>query len=208
MDTVITPCLRCTRPLAIDTMPEEPQELRCGHCHAKQIQAIYPAAYGEREDSASIPAADDGATCYFHLTSDAANLCDDCGRYLCDVCTLPIPMPANNPPDFPRQLCPACFENRVQREVSEMQWDLFRTSYPRYDVIAGVLIVAPIVFFPLALFSIFTFPAAVYILLRHWRHNRTPVERFRRSMIVTLGVGIFGIAVWLLIVANAIVESF
>ncbi len=116
-------------------------------------------------------------------------------------------MPANNPPDFPERVCPSCFENRVSLEEKEKQWDLFRTTYPRYDVIAGVMIVAPFVFFPLVALSIFTFPAAVYILLRHWQDNRTPVERFRRSMIVALGAGLAGITFWIFLIITAIMGN-
>lgn len=207
MDTVSAPCLRCARPIPVDATQDTPGELRCGHCHAKQVQAIYPTAFRKLAEINPTPTTETGSSCYFHEQSEASSLCDDCGRYLCDLCTLPIPMPANNPTDFPKRLCPACFENRVALEEKEMQWDLFRTIYPRYDVIAGVLIVAPILLFPLSFLSLFTLPAAVFILIRNWRHNRTPVERFRRSMVITLCVGIIGIAFWLFVFAIAITEN-
>lgn len=208
MDTLVAPCVRCTQPISIEAVQSEIAAVRCGHCNAEQMQVIYPAAYRDACDLVIAPAVDDGATCYFHESSDAQNLCDDCGRYLCELCTLAIPMPANSPPDFPKRLCPACFENRVNHEVKHQRWDLFRTRYPRYDVVAGFLILGPVILFPFLVFSIFTLPMGLFVLLRSWRFNRTPVQQFRGNMIAALIAGILGIAIWLAILGMSIMETF
>lgn len=208
MDTVSTSCVRCSRTLSIEGAPSQLLEILCGHCGAKQVQVLYPAGYLEVDDTPTGDAVEGGATCYFHETSDAINLCDDCGRFLCGVCTLPIPLPANCPPDFPERLCPSCFENRVIHEQKHQHWDLFRTNYPRYDVIAGLFVLVPLIIFPLLMLSLFTLPVAVYILLRYWRLNRTPVKHFRGSMVTTLIAALLGIAVWIVILVLSAAEGF
>lgn len=208
MDMISTPCVHCAQSIAIEAVQPELQARRCFHCNAEQVQVLYPAGYREANDLAPTPAEEGGAACYFHEASDAQNVCDDCGRFLCDLCTLAIPMPANAPPDFPERLCPACFENRVALETSNPRWDLFRTTYPRYDLIVGFLILGPVVLFPFLIFSIFTFPAALFILLRYWRFNRTPVRQFRSNMIASLVVAVLGILLWLAIMTVSIMETF
>lgn len=203
MGTVISECLHCKRPVEVETADSEIPELRCGHCGTRQRQIIYPAyrRASEAPAPAPAPASDEGASCYFHESVGAVNLCDDCGRYLCELCTLPIPLPASQPADFPERLCPACFENRVNEEERNPQWDLFRTDYPRHDAVAIYLIILPVVLFPFIVLTIITFPVAFYVVLRNWRDCRTPVRHFRRSMVAALILASAGIILWLSIIS-------
>lgn len=206
MVPVTAECHHCKRPVAVETVFEKVPELHCGHCGTRQRQIIYPAAFREAEAPEAVPALEDGASCYFHEAAGAVDLCDDCGRYLCPLCTLAIPMPASAPPDFPAQVCPSCFSNRVDSEIREGQWDLFRTDYPRHDIQALFLIIVPVIIFPLMIFSLVTLPVAVYIVLRNWRTCHTPVKHFRKSMLAALVLALFGIMIWLSLIGMTAAE--
>ena len=100
MASVTAPCLECKTPLNLDTASWMGAEQRCPQCGTVQVQYVYPDAATARDTAPSTPLHDaDGASCYFHTTAAAVSVCDDCGRYLCSLCTLPVPMPANSPPN-------------------------------------------------------------------------------------------------------------
>jgi len=206
MGTVTSQCLHCKQLVAVDTDIARTPEFRCTYCATRQRQYIYPAFAHDNGPTPSTPLPEDGASCYFHEGAAAATLCDDCGRYLCELCTLDIPMPASAPPNFPARICPSCFENRVNEETREQQWDLFRSRYPRYDAIAAFLILIPVVFVPLILFTIVTIPMAIYIVIRNWRTCHTPVKHLRGSMLAVLALALFGLTIWLSIIGLTAAE--
>ncbi len=206
MGTLISQCTRCRQLVSLDTHDSGPSGFRCSFCGTRQQQYIFPAYLGRVEPPHTPNTMEDGASCFFHEGSSAATICDDCGRYLCTLCTLPIPMPASEPPGFPERVCPACFENRVHEEEREQQWDLFKTRYPRHDVWAGFLIIFPVILFPLVMLSAITFPVAIYIVFRHWKDCRTPVRDFRGRMLVILALAATGVTVWLAMIGLTAAE--
>jgi len=189
MGAITSTCLRCNNLVSVDLGQEEIADFRCGFCGARQRQLIYPASWQEHPFVQITPVTEEGARCYHHDNASAENLCDDCGRYLCDLCTLAIPMPASEPADFPQQVCPDCFQHRVDEELRAGEWDLFRTKYRRYDMLALSLIAIPILVFPLFFLSVVTVPIALYLLIRNWRICRTPVQHFQSRLLVGLAVG-------------------
>lgn len=196
MIAVESACTACHTPLLLDLENALETEITCPGCGAVQFQQIYSAyACGPRSDDVA-PLVDGNTACFFHETSPAAHICDDCGRYLCALCTLAVPTPANSPPDFPARLCPECFRRRVDREPAEGQWDLFQPEYIRYDLLALLLVIGPVVIFPFYLLTILSGPMAVYVAIRYWRVCRTPVGRPRAGLILALILGFIEMMFW------------
>lgn len=201
MPEVRSECLHCAAPLSLYTGIQLPPESHCPHCDALQIQYVYPPARTATETAGELPPMDEGATCFFHGTSPAETICDDCGRFLCAHCTFDIPRPANDPPDAPSRLCPACLEHRLAEERERPRWDLFQTVYPRYDILAMLLAILPVVIFPLLVLTPFTVPITFYLLIRYWGANRTPLGRYYGAFIAALVWVGLTILIWIAILA-------
>ena len=207
MDIAQLECIQCRRELPVENSQTPLPEIRCNACGTRQIHLIFPAAGLQPDDPTPGPLQEGNACCYYHETGAAEVVCDDCGRYLCGLCSIEVPMPANEPPGFPERLCPPCHAHRVAEEVRDGRWDLFRTAYTRYDLWAIRLLFIPIVAFPLIVFSMFTFPMAAYLLLRHGRTCRTPARGYRGTMLGLLLLSLVGMVIWLSIISYSVVNS-
>lgn len=204
MPPVTSTCIQCHHPLPSGGAPSPAADRRCLHCGAVQFHLVYPAAFREM-DTAGVRMPDsEGASCFTHESAAAENLCDDCGRYLCALCTLPIPRPASNPPDFPQRLCPACYANRMDEEARTHPWDLFQTEYPRYDIMALLLAVAPWILFPAFFLAPVTGSMAIYLSVRNWRGCRTPIRRYRFNFVIAIGMVLFTALFWVAFLAMTV----
>jgi hypothetical protein len=203
MAVITSSCVHCNQLVTVDTASATIPDMRCGYCGRRQRQLIYPAYCQEPAGTAIVPVLEEGASCYFHDSTAASAICDDCGRYLCELCTLPIPMPASLPAGFPERLCSSCFAHRMAEEERDQAWDLFRTSYVRYDTIALGLALLPIILFPLFSLGIVAFPIAIYLVVRHWHTCHSPVQHFRRNMTIALVLAGGGMVAWMAILSMA-----
>jgi hypothetical protein len=206
MSTVTSQCVQCNAPLEFPGERAYAVESRCASCDVLQIQYVYPADARTSGSNAHTAVVDAVATCYFHGASGAENICDDCGRYLCRLCALSLPAPANNPPGFPTHVCPTCFAHRVDAEEREPAWDLFQTEYPRYDLIAVILASVPVGLLLTFILTPLTSSVALYIAIRNWRRCRNPVSRFRFYLIVTIGLVMFVALLWFGLIAMFVAD--
>lgn len=171
MGSIYTPCLKCSAPLALAPDRSPDTDAQCATCGVRQMQWISPAA-PQSAGPPSVPTAT-GASCYFHDTVAAAELCGACGRYLCALCT--FRETGENAEPGGATLCPPCFWNRQASQAPGGGGDPFH--YPRYDLLALLLAAAPLVFFPLLIFSAFTAPAALFVALSGGIRVQTPLGR-------------------------------
>jgi hypothetical protein len=114
-------CPACRRPLT-----EDPATLnsldRCPACNAPLTIATFPGF--RRVPVAGRPAeritGEGEAACFFHASRKAAVPCDDCGRFLCALCDIPVDG---------RHLCPTCIDTAHKTgtvrglERSRTRWD-------------------------------------------------------------------------------------
>jgi len=194
---IVTKCLACAHPLSTNPATLNVAESRCDVCGARQIQLIYPANFLRAEIAHAGKAADGTASCFHHDTSAATEVCDGCGRYLCALCMLEIPLPATSPPDFPKRLCAGCFEHRVNEETTQSAWDLFRTRYTRYDILIGGLVLGVVFLPPLLVLSPFAWPIALILIVRYWRFARTPVGDYGTYLVLFFILSSLGTFFWL-----------
>jgi hypothetical protein len=120
----------------------------CPRCRSRVDVTVFPAML--RSSTGSLP-------------QPAVTPCEQCGRFLCRLCEIPLGT---------RIVCPTCFaagarENRIQ------DLDRKRTMY---DSIALLLSTLPgLLVWP----ALFAAPAALYFVVRYWRAPSSLVPRTR-----------------------------
>ncbi|HLW75722.1 MAG TPA: hypothetical protein VKS01_02035 [Bryobacteraceae bacterium] len=137
---------------------------RCRGCGQTVAAAVFPAI--DRTRAGAQPEAvqaDTEASCFYHPSSRAAIPCEQCGRFLCNLCDIEIDG---------RHLCPRCFETGV----SSNQLKHVETSRTMYDSIALALATWPILLFWPAIVSA---PASLFVVVRRWRAPSSIVPRTR-----------------------------
>lgn len=200
MSDVLSRCLACdaTLPLALES--DGGVELRCPACATRQRHFLFPTSTGSGPSTSEGVYSDDNAVCYFHDTSAAQTLCDDCGRYLCGLCQPDLPQPANRPKEFPKTVCPSCFAHRMKAEEGA-PWDLMATTYLRYDLMALYLALIPLVLGITFLLTPLTAPIALYLALRYWGRSRNPVKRYYLNSVLAVFLVMGVLLIWVAFIA-------
>ncbi len=124
-------CETCGSPLPF---PASQPHTACATCGAEHCYAVFPAAFRvEKEDSAGERVvSDEESTCYVHPGKRAVEACGICGRFMCSLCDIPTQG---------KEICPECYSKRVGPNGSPE----FRTSFFRFDRLALLAILAPLV---------------------------------------------------------------
>jgi len=147
----------------------------CGGCGAVLDVWAFPALWQ------GPPAATPGealsiegeAACFYHPQKRAAVVCDGCGRYLCDLCDVPLGA---------AHYCPSCLEGG-KRKPSAATLDTQRTLW---DQIALSVAVLPMLIFYVTLV---TAPIAIILGIRHWNTPGSLVRSSRWRFVVAIGIG-------------------
>lgn len=195
MGGIYTSCLKCSAPLALTPDRSPDADAQCASCGVRQIQWVFPDE-PRPAGPPPVPMAT-GASCYFHDTVAAAELCGACGRYLCALCT--FRETGENPEPGGVTLCPPCFWNRQKSRSPGRDRDGDPFFYPRYDLLALLLAAAPLVFFPLLVFSAFTAPAAVFVALSGGIRVQTPLGRPMVPLVLAVLLAGTQIAGWVVV---------
>jgi hypothetical protein len=156
-------CSACLRPLPAELWAGVETE-RCPFCRAPVLVRVFPAFAQSKIGNLPQPvAADLEASCFYHAQNRAYTPCDECGRFLCSLCTLEIPG---------RTLCPVCFEASTRmRTIQNLE-----TSRPMQDSIALALAIFPaFLFWPILI----TAPLTLFWIVRHWNSPRSILPRTR-----------------------------
>lgn len=133
------------------------------------------------------PMIENGATCFFHPRNAAHVPCDDCGRFLCALCDLPL---------GGRHLCPSCIETAV-RKPTENPWSSNRFLWGRAALIASL---GPVLFYPFTFLTFLTAPAALVLCILWWKKPGSLTGGGRLSLVLALIFSVAQILVWIAIV--------
>lgn len=156
--------------------------MTCPVCRAQVLVKVFPAL--AKRNVASGPQlveATTEASCFYHPRNRASTPCDECGRFLCGLCTLEIPG---------AKLCPVCFEANLRgRKLPHLE-----TSRTMHDSIALALATVPVL---LVWPVIITAPLTLFWIVRHWNSPRgiLPRSRWRFYAAGGLAVGEIGLIV-------------
>jgi uncharacterized RDD family membrane protein YckC len=145
---------------------------RCPSCRAILSALAFPAQVQEHRAGFPEPAVEGGeATCFFHARNKAFVACDQCGRFLCTLCQVPI---------AGQNWCPSCIV--LQRRHGRLAWlDKRRVMY---DNLALLLALGPIVLLPFWPLAIITAPATIVVVFVFWRKLSSLVPRTKARFVV------------------------
>lgn len=178
-------CGACSWPLPEDLRTRE-EGKTCPVCHAPVVVRIFPAFVQSKAGSVPQPLGEaTEANCFYHPRNRAATPCDECGRFLCDLCTLEIPG---------AKLCPVCFASNVHgRKPRNLE-----TSRTLHDSIALTLATAPAVMvWPIVV----TAPLSLFWVFRHWKSPGSILPRTRWRFYLA---GVFAVTEIALVVAGIV----
>lgn len=197
-------CLNCSRAMLIEPAEAPGMERHCPHCSTRQVQQMYPALVRPPAETQS-RAAEAGAGCFFHDSTAASGVCEDCGCYLCALCSFPDPG-ALDAADGPR-LCPVCFARHAGDPSGASYNARFRTRYPRHDLAVLFLVLLPVVILPFFLFVIVTAPMALFLAIRHGGKDLSPVSRSKALLTLGAVAALFELLIWSLFMLAMVVGA-
>ncbi len=156
-------CGACSQPLPREFWSGT-EGKTCRFCRAPVLVKIFPAFANSAAGSQPQPlGADTEASCFYHPQSRASVPCEECGRFLCALCTLEIPG---------AKLCPVCFE----ANVSGRKRPVLEATRTMHDSIALALATIPAVMvWPV----IITAPLTLFWVFRYWNAPRSILPRTR-----------------------------
>ena len=169
-------CALCSYPVPTESWNRE-EGFRCSGCAQNVRALVFPAVHNT--GSGESPAALQGeteASCFYHPSSRAAQVCQDCGRFLCHLCDLEIDG---------RHICPRCLDRA----------DVFVPSRQMYDTIALAISTFPVLLFWPAIVGA---PWALVLVFRRWNAPSSLVPRTKVRFILAalfalaeIGFGVF-----------------
>lgn len=181
-NSFFVPCPGCREPFPPVVFNIAKPSVVCPICGKTGICLAFPALFREPtrgSDGERIFNETDSA-CFYHADKKAATVCDNCGRFLCDLCDVSI---AN------RHLCPAC------TDAARKKSDATSLNNERVlrDDIAVSLAILPLLVWPI---TIVTAPFAVYYAIHHWKSPTSLIPRTKVRFILAIVVAGIQVAVW------------
>ena len=178
------PCNRCEiLLLSWDVVSAE--AAACPVCGAESTLRVYPAVQSSHRRVRTESAAEGEAACYDHPSKRAVGACSQCGRYVCQLCSVEL---------RGETWCPGCVAaGSRQAKVAELE-----NSRTLYDSLALATAVVPLLMWP---FTFLTAPAALYLALRYWKRPLSVVRRTRWRYIAAIVIALAQIAAWIFGVA-------
>lgn len=175
MATTEISCGACAFPVPSELW-NRGEEARCPGCGQSVHALVFPAIVRNLAGALPQPlGSEEEASCFYHPQSRAAVPCDECGRFLCQLCELDVDG---------RHLCPGCFE----AGLTTQKLDTVESRRTMYDTVALALATLPLL---LVWPVIFTAPWALSTVVRRWNAPGSLVPRTRIRFYVA---GLFALA--------------
>lgn len=173
-------CVGCGRNLPPDF--ENAEEFgACPSCLERVRVFAFPALHRADLPTPAAPAIASGeASCFYHAHKQAVVACDSCGRFLCALCDIEI---------GESHRCPTCLETGKRKGKLE----LIENRRVLYDGLALTVAIVPILFWPLTLLSA---PAALFLVVRHWRKPLSILPRTRIRFVLAGLIALAQICGW------------
>ncbi|VGO14334.1 hypothetical protein PDESU_02893 [Pontiella desulfatans] len=171
-------CPTCGHPFAAHLYNHGDAAAPCDVCKTKLTIHALPALYRPIGKSAeALEARLSEAVCFHHADKKAEQVCDDCGRFLCGLCSLPI---------GEETLCASCLGLRRKSEGMHA----LKPKQMRFDKLAMMLSVASVVIMLPMWFTVVV-PmgvalAGIYVAIRYWKRKPELAAGFRARMVVAI----------------------
>ena len=175
------PCARCDSPLPLWELASA-DTAACTTCGSRNSVRVFPALFAAPSGPALAETALDGeAACFDHPSKRAVAACQQCGRFVCLLCSV----------EFGGQVwCPACVAGgKGQSKAVSLE-----PTRILYDSIALTVPLASLIFWPL---TIITGPGTVVFSAMTWRRPLSLVRKYRWRFVVASLIGLAQTAAWL-----------
>jgi hypothetical protein len=153
----------------------------CTSCNAVNQARVFPAALATAQAARTESALEGEATCFDHPGKRAIAACQQCGRYVCQLCAI----------DFGQGIwCPSC----VAAGAGAARSAKLDTSRTLYDSISFITPLISLVAWPI---TIFTGPATVAVAIFKWKEPLSLVRRSRWRFLAGILLGLAETAGWI-----------
>lgn len=182
-------CPDCTYPLDAEGY-NIPVFQSCKSCKTGVLVYALPALYRRTSKNTETAAAQmEDAACFYHASNKAEEVCGDCGRFLCNLCSLPLD---------DEILCVSCLELRRKKETGH---HTLKPRQLRYDKLAIQLAVLPLLFWPL---TFITAPAALFVVLKYWKRKLEFAPHRKTRMVFAFIFALLEIIGWIFYVITIV----
>ncbi|HYY29511.1 MAG TPA: hypothetical protein VE860_16310 [Chthoniobacterales bacterium] len=184
-------CPRCGETLPVSEAGNR-QNFECPACHAEVEAFVFPAFQNDPAAQPHIEVAQESeAVCFFHPRYRALRPCDQCGRFLCQLCTIHVGQ---------RKLCAECL---AQLRKQKTETGLIHHA-ALFDNTALFLVIAPAVTIALAFLTIISAPAALFLSIYYWPRQWTLLRRSRLRFGVAGLLSVLALAGWAILVYDIV----
>lgn len=153
----------------------------CTLCGSANMVRAFPAMFVQADAPRPEAALEGEAACFDHPNKRAVAACQQCGRFVCQLCSV----------DFGNGVwCPGCVAGGSRRAPTANQ----ETALTLYDSIALTLPLASLVLWP---FNLIAAPASLVLALTKWKQPLSPVRRNRWRFVVAIAISLIEIALWI-----------
>jgi hypothetical protein len=192
--TAILTCPHCSQRLPLDRFVSG-QPAPCPACHRQVAAYVFPAFDRDNSARPEIRLAEDGeAVCFFHSKYRAVSPCDNCGRFLCEICVITVGS---------RRLCAECVSHtRRRRDQSGLV-----NHAALFDNVALLLVTFPIVTVVFAFLTLLSAPVSLVLALAYWSRQWNLLPRSRFRFVVASFLAILLIAGWALLIHYLVTNS-
>jgi uncharacterized paraquat-inducible protein A len=177
-------CPACRTVLA-DAFFNQPDFAPCPQCAVPLRIAAFPALYRpiEAGSAGERLVIDSDASCFYHPQKKAEIPCDQCGRFLCALCDVPL---------GDRHLCPNCVESGRQKGTLQSLTKR-RIAYDTTTLMLGLLPLALGIF--MWFLFLFTGPAAIIVGIYGWKKPGSLLRKNRWRFVVGMIGGLIQILI-------------
>ena len=162
----------------------------CTLCGAANRVRVFPAAFSRSAGATPEAAAAGEAACFDHPAKRAIAACQQCGRYVCQLCAVRFGA---------ETWCPSCVAAGSGRARAASQ----ATSLTLFDSVALTIPFAALLFWPL---TALTAPCTVTLAAMTWKKPLSPVRRWRWRFLAGIGVSLVEFSFWAWFIAYLVMR--
>lgn len=153
----------------------------CKDCKAKYKFFLFPELFLKKKTEENLQATEGSSVCYFHPEKSAAIECTECGRLICNLCSIKI---------GEKTRCPGCLHSGENKEQKNERFLM--------SSLAFMLAVYPVLFIFTIYFTCITAPAAFVCSILAWRRPGPMFALWRWREIFALILSTIQIIIWII----------
>jgi prepilin signal peptidase PulO-like enzyme (type II secretory pathway) len=158
----------------------------CPACSSQVMVKAFPAITTLSGSSSIVPCASGESSCFFHSDNRAETICDECGRFLCGLCSIRFGQ---------RKFCPDCIYRKRRQKGDPLLID----QAILFDNIATTILMLSILTLSYLLLGLVVGLFTVCLVFVGWKYQRTLVQRSRFRFGIALILGLIGAVGWILL---------